>query len=732
MQQKVKACWQQVPFWVCLLSLVFLLPLTAGTFCAHMFEAPKVFLLRMALPVCFWFWLLQIRKQNYKIALDRRVASFIILVSVYWGLNLLSTCFSIDPSRSFFGTYDRQNGFWTTSCFVLLSLFILTLEIPTWIGPALCLVYMSSACIAAIIGFGQWHGMGWLPGWEIAKQFRPHGTFHFVNTFAGYLVISLILCWGYFFQTWRKTYFLLPLIVFLYVLFFATYCRGAWLSFITAISILLLIAGWIHGYQSFLKKTGFVILTIVFSYGVFVYCYPSVKPGASEDFKVFHNLTVHDRMTSGVKPSDVTATSRFVFWNVSLKIFALYPFLGSGPETLQFLYPEYRPLQEGEKIDFSSTVENAHNIFIHILATQGILSFLVWLSMIVLVFLSVFSKLWRSNHDPGLDYLTILACAWLGSILFQQLNPHSLSGNLFEWVAMSLLIRGGNNPAAEIKIIFISPRLQWISLPLLACWFCLALCMFSADIFLHAAWRAGAGDSNKSIPLLRKASVLGFGEPLYTEQTAQLYQKIQTKESLLEAWKLFTILAEKHPQDGKYVWGKVQTAWALAQMQGEQWLKKAKEEMKVLDRYIDTFPEKEMLCARLYIMEKEYETGLLYAKKAVQLQPSNVSYTHFLATAYQEAGRYAEAEETYRKALVLDPNHVESIHNLAILYWQTNRIEDSIREMKRTILLAPNYRNGYLSLARMYKNLNRKSELQSLLFTLPASLKDDPQFKEFL
>ncbi|MBD3266615.1 hypothetical protein GF373_08095 [bacterium] len=424
-----------------ILILLFVLPVAATSFSVHMFEVPKVFFLRLFTLLLVVFVWRQLMKGNFTYTWDRPIAIVTLLLGLFLLSNIMATAFSIDWLRSLIGTYDRQNGLLTTACFVAIAAYLTLKPLNDTFYRIIPILYFLTSCIAAVVGFFQWHGFGWLPGWENSLQFRPHGTLHYVNTFAAYSVIGLLLGWYLFIRSHQNKLYIFLGLLFLHVMLIATYSRGAWLTLGFGLVLLLAWTAYEGGKKHALQLGLALAIALPLSGGVFYLIKPPVYPTASSDFQIFGELNPAKRLQSSADTRESTIESRLEFWRVAGQIVREYPFFGSGPETYHLLYPRYRSVREGKKIDLSSTVENVHNFPLHVASNQGVITLLLWVGLYGYVFVRAGWQLLTHRGKYPQYFTGCLLIAGCTSMLGQMVNPHSLSGNLFEWICLALLAR---------------------------------------------------------------------------------------------------------------------------------------------------------------------------------------------------------------------------------------------------------------------------------------------------
>ena len=69
-----------------------------------------------------------------------------------------------------------------------------------------------------------------------------------------------------------------------------------------------------------------------------------------------------------------------------------------------------------------------------------------------------------------------------------------------------------------------------------------------------------------------------------------------------------------------------------------------------------------------HIEKKEFEEGKKLIKKALELQPKNLSVLNSMGFAHGRMGEYEKAIEWYKKALAIEPNFQKALGNIGHVY----------------------------------------------------------------
>lgn len=169
------------------------------------------------------------------------------------------------------------------------------------------------------------------------------------------------------------------------------------------------------------------------------------------------------------------------------------------------------------------------------------------------------------------------------------------------------------------------------------------------DFALHL--RAGmfyreAGETEKAITHLKRASELFPYSPTPHEMLAELYEKRGDKAAAAESWQQLVKIDENNPAVKKLAQARLaqgDKAGALAALQ--------------LSFYVSPFdPAMHTLAGDLYLGNGDAPKATMEYQVALSLNPPNLAEAHYnVARAYQAAGRTSEARKAVLKSLEVAP-----------------------------------------------------------------------------
>ena len=201
--------------------------------------------------------------------------------------------------------------------------------------------------------------------------FRVHGTFGHYMTFAGVvlLIVLVALGQGIFQPGRRQKAWILGTVVLMSAALLMTQTRSAWLGLVAG-SVALL---WCW------KRWYVLALPILLVLVLFV----SPAP-------------VKDRALSLLDMEDITMLERFKMWNGGWNIFRAHPLTGAGPDNLPLVYAEYKDPRESREY-----FTHLHSNVVQIAAERGAIGLITWLWIWVAYFRSVAGIYRRSSAREG-------------------------------------------------------------------------------------------------------------------------------------------------------------------------------------------------------------------------------------------------------------------------------------------------------------------------------------------
>lgn len=384
--------------WLIYLS-VFLVPLVFIPQVASVFTTPKLYVFRAITLLIILLWgigLLIGRKVKF------RWAPIFWFFIAYGIISIINTFVSVNIWSSLFGIYGRFIGIFTVLNLLFWS-FIVFSEINTRRKILNVLkVSVITAVLIAAYGILQYFDLFVnIFYWTQDPLERAFGTIGHSNHTAAYLGINLVVLVGLIRISsfgWKKISYWLSVIL-LIIALILTASRGG----IFATSIALILWG-IYGlrkvgFKKDLRKYGKIIISILLLLLI----------GGLTFRDQIKSLPIVERSVSTVTYiQEGNVPDRVSWWLSTLEMIKDKPFLGHGLSTYRDIYNKYRRLDYRTSDDTQDTItpQSAHNEYLTIAATQGLIGLLAYLLMIIMAFVCAgnFMKRAKDWEDQVLVY----------------------------------------------------------------------------------------------------------------------------------------------------------------------------------------------------------------------------------------------------------------------------------------------------------------------------------------
>lgn len=342
-------------------------PLLFTPFLFSGFELGKAVLLRLVTVVALLliiFVALRDRKFGW-IKIDRK---FWIILGTFVLVNTLACLFSVAPTLSFWGSYERQNGLlqflYYVSFFLLFVSFFDKKEVKKilfWIG----LVGFVMAVIAILQNYFGIFLSPWDTSILIGRL--AIGTFGHPNFLASYLLMLMPFFLVFFCETkdWKKYLWLTALIIALWAIYLSL-SRGA----MVGLFIGTIFAG-IFYKRKLLTVPIFLLALLLFA-NIF----------AGQNF-VQNNRLLNRFVLRGDGLRSVE--SRLEIWPATLKMIAERPIFGYGQELFKESFEKFAPQKLLELEDIHNKADRAHNEILDLASSIGVVGLLSYLCLLFIV-----------------------------------------------------------------------------------------------------------------------------------------------------------------------------------------------------------------------------------------------------------------------------------------------------------------------------------------------------------
>lgn len=344
-----------------LIFAILLTPLIAGGGFSLSFG--KTIYFRIVVEAALIFYLLLVfQNKSYLPGKTKLLLAVAIFIASYF----ISSALGVNPSKSFWGEPLRMGGFITL--IHLFAFFIIAASVFNRNDfNRFFKVSVAVAFLLALLALGQKFGLA--PDFGNAK---PHGTIGNAALFAGYLLPNIFLA-GYFLffknPGRRERLFYLSFILIGFATVYLTTVRGAWLA---------LFLGSLYFGYSLIKnnslKRALLAIFLISATGLLLLSFYLKSVNKLPESGPLRRLT-----------DTTTVITRIDGWQTAIAGWRESPktvLIGFGPENFNAIYNKYF----NPEFFFDSQTENywdrAHNAFMEILSTQGLIGILAFLSVL--------------------------------------------------------------------------------------------------------------------------------------------------------------------------------------------------------------------------------------------------------------------------------------------------------------------------------------------------------------
>jgi O-antigen ligase len=202
--------------------------------------------------------------------------------------------------------------------------------------------------------------------------------------------------WGY--SIFKRSAIGVVLMIFLAGLLYS-FTRASWLSLAGAIALGVIIVMRLRTSTYILGA----VLLIAVAFGVQEKLQQAVNKNKQVSADSFEK---HVKSIYNIKNDD-SNLERINRWKCAWRMFSERPILGFGPGTYMFQYAPFQRAKEITKISTNlSTLGNCHSEYLQPLAEGGILGFLSWLALIVILVIKG-ARIFLHSLDPGVKILAM-------------------------------------------------------------------------------------------------------------------------------------------------------------------------------------------------------------------------------------------------------------------------------------------------------------------------------------
>lgn len=616
--------------------------------------------------------------------------------------SLLSTLVSNNSLTSVLGVYEDYEGIITIAAYLML--WVLVHQTTTTFQHVKKYLYMVviAGTLATAYGIAQNYGIDfirWNPTtYSAARMFGSLGNPNFL---AAYGLMTLPVAWMFFIINQRvssKLLFLMMTVTMAVAIFF-TKSRGA--VYGLAVEMLVfaayLVYDYLHSGRLVQENKRWLVVFAVMA------CLTLLAPQVRQTVK-----TTIGRTLNTLNVSEIKMTPRLYIWKSALKMIKDKPLLGSGLDTFQITFPKYRlPLYW--QLEWNGTPEKAHNFFLQIGATTGLLGLGAWLWLLITYFAIVVRQL-RRLEGTRRHLAVAIALAQLGFLVQDQFNFTVVAyGSLF-WFFLGLgpTLSRQEEPVRLNPDVTLTPQSwpakQWAAvagigvLSVAAVFWSLRL--WSADIFFkRGIIFMTQGMVEQAVPELRRAVAINPWREIYWVKEGIALEEMAKRASdklpyLREAETIHRHTLAMNPLNG-YDYnnlGRVYKYWG-----------------EVLDK-------------------KKLQAAEKACRQAVDLDPYNAYFNLDLASILISLRQWGQVEKTAQHLIELFPDFAMPYAYLGYVGLMENNMEKAKKNL--TLASEKNWRGDIPTRASTMSNLGivrvRFNELEGALQAFDECLSLQP------
>lgn len=657
-------------------AIIIFVPLLFGFYYEinNIFELNKIILFRelliISLMVVFIQFLLfqkfLLKKGGYWLALLWLVFSFLVLY------------FSLNRQISFFGSYERDQGFLAQIYYLIFLLVAVNTIEKKDLGKYIFIVCVSSFLVGVYSLF-QAAGMDLFNFGESGLD-RSISSIGQPNFLAQYLLLVIFLPIYLFIKTnnvYKKCFYALNILV-VYLAIFFTYSRGGWFGLLFGI----LLTGGLFLYfekpWEFIKKNRSKILLCILCLLVCLI------------FLAHGNESFNSRIKNAFDYKKSSLVVRFTFWENSIDLIKKRPWLGYGLENQRNYFIDYYRKDWAILGDVNQYPDRAHNIFLDTLLVGGIIG-----SIIVFAFFSLLIGIMvqniKRNKEKVLNYLCLASVvSYIGSLLF---SFQTTTDGVIFWLIISLVVissreketvkcfdskKAKNMTKYAVNLVFIILIifLTWLSR--------VEFKKLLADLYFYQFKTAVyENDVNAAINLYRLVKQNSYYRQNYYDDAAVVFLTDQLKNNIDEKYKIavYGILKEMPPDDWNDIFEGakkkfiIYSTLAFHPQPNSEYKEKADIALRELLELNSEMPVVYRLSANYYCQTGDLEKSVFYSLRALSFLPdlktaeANLDHTvkiknqnYFIykdmGNCYLKNRKYDEAGKSYLSAY---KNHLTDI-----------------------------------------------------------------------
>lgn len=663
---------------------------------------------------------------------------------IFWALVLftlafaLTTVTSILPYPSFWGSLERMGGLWTFGHYFLFFIILTSVLKQKEHWQKLFDLTIFVGVLSAFYGFGQRTNIDFFVG--SGGRDRIFGTIGNPALFAGYQLFTVFLSLMMYFNPQnnqnRKTLYLLSFLI-TSTAVLMTAVRGSVLGYAVGLTVFAFL--WMRYKKSRIGKivfNSFVGLAFLFIVLSFLF-------GGSSIVK---NSRYLSRITD-LSLNSITVQTRFWAWQAGLKGWSEGPktiLLGWGPENFNIPFSKHFNPKFFVGSGSETLFDRAHNMFVEILVTMGIIGFLAYINTFVALFSSL-RKLLKNNDLAiyGVGLIPVIIAYIIHNSFIFDTSPNFVV--FFTIVGfISYLNSDTKKETITTKLTTVNKTvINSIAVVLVVL---VAVLIYKTNVLAvkanyattRAIVRGWAGDFNGALEKYKEA--LTYDVPGKYEYRHRFAQYLvggggpSVKEKVVrDSYEYAIVEVDKNAKENQadylpYLYlSRLNIILGKDDPQSPYNDRALENSMKALElspTFIRTYYE----IAQAHLSKKDYSKAVEFFQKAVDLNPKTGLSRWYLGAAKIESGDMSgleDLEQSLTGEAPYGPNEQDYLR-LINIYLKTKDFVRIVGVYEKIIKLNPKNPQYYASLATAYANLGRIDDAVALA---RKAVQVDPSFE---
>jgi len=520
--------------------------------------------------------------------------------------------------------------------------------------------------VVSIMGILESRGIDayWFP----ISNGRPSATFEYRNFAAAYLILSLPLTILLWIQAKKNTDFLLGIIATTLMFTFLIYTRtrGAWVGFVGALFITLLVAyfakwRWQTPFvftTCWKNKTNKIISTLAVILLVFLATLPPQITSPHSRAIDERKLELANALSFATAPQ--ADRGRRTLWTHTITMIQDHPLLGVGLNNWKYLYPLY---DHGDMIGAQSAPERPHNDWLWIASEMGIPAWLIFMWFLATIALVVIRILQNTKEPHHVLYTLAISASLLAMLGHGQVSfpRERIETNFLFWFGLGILAQIATHTQKSKPIHH--PITRWgVTLIPLILLFCTGLtyCQVQFDRHYLRAHEYHQGNQYQGVIMEANQALQwgNFNPQIYFLQGngyRYTHQPQHAENAYIQGLRY-------HPHSVQFLKA-LGTAYAL-QNKFDQAEKTYNKALDIYPNYTQVYND----LGNIYQQRQEFSKAIAAYKKAAP--QSDLTTQRNLALAFVAADSTQQAIALYRHLITSQPSDMALFYELGEAYFK--------------------------------------------------------------